>query len=527
MSELELIATRKSKAQDWQKQFGASAFAGGVTEGQTISSMASVRQACQAANTEGDRYDHDQLQLIKKEFTIAGRIIFRRSIGGVTFLRLRDATGELQAYCDQAHMEDTYSDLDFLDVGDIVQVDGRVMATIKGELSVKTERSGLRLLTKAYRPLPTKTAFKDVEQRYRQRYVDLIANPNVMKVFRTRSKIISSLRSYLENLDFVEVETPTMQVLAGGAAARPFTTHHNALDMDLFMRIAPELYLKRLVVGGFDRVFEIGRNYRNEGVSARHNPEFTMLEFYQAYASLPQIMNLTQSMICQVDDQIDPSFKKDRSFSLKDGWPDITMNTAVTVGLINAGGLPCEIITEIAGDSPDIKSWSKLSTREIDWSGYRKAAKGLTEPGALLYLAFEFLAEPFLTQDYRSQDDKSLPVFITDYPVEVSPLARRKDGASELTDRFELFIDGKEIANAFQELTDPEDQAARFQQQALQKANGNEEAMSVDDDYLRALEYGLPPTTGFGMGVDRLCLILMGQASIRDVILFPLMRSNS
>lgn len=520
MSEEELVAVRKAKAQNWQSIHGSSAFAAG----RSVDPISSVRQACHNAIVEGDRYDNDRLQLVTEEFTIAGRIIFRRNIGGVTFLRLRDRTGELQAYCDQAVLNDTYSDLDLLDVGDIIQVTGRMMATIKGELSVQA-KPRIQLLTKAYRPLPTKTVFKDVEQRYRQRYVDLIANPQVMNVFRTRSKIISSLRQSLEKLEFVEVETPTMQSLAGGATARPFITHHNTLDTDLFLRIAPELFLKRLVVGGFERVFEIGRNYRNEGVSTRHNPEFTMLEFYQAYSNLRDVTALCKTLICQADDQVDAKLKENRSFTLAEEWIEMPMQNAVEQALRSAD-LPAEIVTEIAGENPDIKGWAKRASRTIDWAGYRKVTKGQSARGSLLYAAFEFLAEPFLTQDYQSKEGKSLPVFITDYPVEVSPLARRKDGAPEFTDRFELFIDGKEIANAFQELSDPEDQAARFREQALQKAHGNEEAMDIDEDYLRALEYGIPPTCGVGIGVDRLVMILTNSQSIRDVILFPLLRSK-
>lgn len=522
MSEEELVAVRKAKAQNWQSLRGSSAFA----VGGPVDPISSVRRACHNAIVEGDRYDHDRLQLVIEEFTIAGRIIFQRNIGGVTFLRLRDRTGELQAYCDQAILTDTYSDLDLLDVGDIVQVTGRMMATLKGELSVQA-KPRIQLLAKAYRPLPTKTVFKDVEQRYRQRYVDLIANPQVMNVFRTRSKIISSLRQSLEKLEFVEVETPTMQSLTGGATARPFITHHNALDANLFLRIAPELFLKRLVVGGFERVFEIGRNYRNEGVSTRHNPEFTMLEFYQSYANLQDVTALCKTLICQADDQVDAKLKENRPFTLVEEWIEMPMQNAVEQALRSAGGLPAKIITEIAGENPDIKSWAQSATRKIDWSGYRKAAQSLTARGALLYVAFEFLAEPFLTEDYQSKGGKSLPIFITDYPVEVSPLARRKDEAPEFTDRFELFIDGKEIANAFQELSDPEDQAARFREQALQKAQGNEEAMDIDEDYLRALEYGMPPTCGVGIGVDRLVMILTNSQSIRDVILFPLLRSKS
>lgn len=498
--------------------------------------IAHVRMMYEGARIEGgDRYNPEMKGDVLR--TIAGRIIFMRRIGGATFIRLRDRSGELQVYCEEKNLGEYYSRLDDFDLGDIIEATGTMMATVKGELSVGA--SNIRLLTKSYRPLPTKTALKDQETRYRQRYVDLISNPEVASVFRARSTIVQSVRDFLNSKNFLEVETPTMQQLPGGAFAKPFATHHNALGMDLFMRVAPELYLKRLVVGGFERVYEIGRNYRNEGISTRHNPEFTMLEYYQAYGTTSGLVMQTMQMLWHADKSlqqtIDPkayeAWTNARTFTLNEFATvhmEQAIQTASRLGIPGAEFLPEDIAQQIHLPDAPIKDWAKLAKiygREIEWSNWRKAAQKAESAGERMFLAYEYLAEPFLTQDYRTSDkSKSIPVFITKYPVEVSPLARRFDDDPSFTDRFELFIDGRELCNAFAELNDPDDQAARFQEQVAKKDTGAEETMPYDKDYIRALEYGMPPTVGFGMGIDRLVMLLTNSPSIRDVILFPLLR---
>jgi lysyl-tRNA synthetase class 2 len=456
-------------------------------------------------------------------------VLFLRAFGAMTFVRLRDRTGELQVLCDQSVLGEAYARLEDLDLGDFIEASGGSMATKRGELSIGARE--LRLITKAYRPLPTKTSFRDVESRYRQRYVDLVANKNVADVFRARSHIVTGLRAFLDARDFLEVETPTMHSLVGGAVAKPFSTHHNALDLDLFMRIAPELYLKRLVVGGFERVYEIARCYRNEGISTRHNPEFSMLEFYQAYASYETLMDLTEELLRFTDAHLaaqmpeqHAAWKAERKFTF-DRFVRVSMHKAITEALARAD-LPPDVTAGVHLDDAPIKVWAKAAKaagRVIDWTNYRQGAKKCGSSGERVFCAYEYLAEPFLHDDY-THDGHSLPVFVTDYPFEVSPLARKKDSDPSLVDRFELFVHGQELCNAFSELNDPEDQAARFQAQVDAKVRGAEETMDFDHDYIRALEYGMPPAAGFGMGVDRLTMMLTGSASIRDVILFPLLR---
>ena len=533
-----LIGARKGKAARVRER-GENPFANDVTSGAALVPMADARAMFDGAKTPEGRHDPAKVEPIA--LRVAGRILFSRSFGGVTFVRLRDRTGELQIYCDQESLGDAFQRMDELDLGDIVEVEGTAMATQKGELSVKATR--LRLLTKSYRPLPTKTSFKDVEQRYRMRYVDLVANPEVASVFRARSAIVTALRGFFDTRGFLEVETPTMHSLIGGAAAKPFTTHHNVLDMDLFMRIAPELFLKRLVVGGFERVYELARCYRNEGVSTRHNPEFTMLEYYQAYATYETIMDQTEEMLRTVDAALAKALPEahaqwaaGRKYTFEK-FARVPMKEAVSRALAKAG-LPEEAATRVAEADAPIKEWAKAAKankREIDWANFRAGAKKCEGPGELLFCAYEYLAEPFLTHDYRSPEgsspadvaSKSIPVFIIDYPFEVSPLARKKDSDPSLVDRFELFVDGRELCNAFSELNDPEDQADRFQAQVDKKAKGADETMDFDADYIRALEHGMPPAAGFGMGVDRLAMLLTGSQSIRDVILFPLLRPEA
>ncbi|MGK3991182.1 lysine--tRNA ligase [Sorangium sp. So ce136] len=542
-----LIATRKAKAARLRDR-GENPFANDVTAGEPLTELAAVRarfdgaRAAAEPKAEGaapdrpappaaDRYDPARVEPLP--FRVAGRVLFVRSFGGVTFVRLRDRTGELQLYCEQGSLAD-FERLEDVDLGDFVEAHGVAMATQKGELSIRAER--LRLLTKAYRPLPTKTSFKDVESRYRMRYVDLVANPHVAGVFRARSAIVAALRDFLDARGFLEVETPTMHTLVGGATAKPFKTHHNALDLELFLRIAPELFLKRLVVGGFERVYEIGRCYRNEGLSTRHNPEFTMIEYYQAYATYETLMDATEAMLRHVDARLaerlpaeHAAWAAQRTYSLE-RFARVPMAEGIARAL-SKSGLPADVPQRITADDAPIKEWAKAakaSGREIDWTNFRAGAKKCESPGELVFSAYEYVVEPFLTRDYRTEaGDKSIPVFIIDYPFEVSPLARKKDSDPALVDRFELFIDGRELCNAFSELNDPEDQDARFRAQVAKKSRGEEETMDYDADYVRALEHGLPPTAGFGMGIDRLTMLLTGATSIRDVILFPLLRPET
>jgi lysyl-tRNA synthetase class 2 len=492
--------------------------------------ISTVRAGSSHALTTGDRYNPEKLTS-DQQYTIAGRIIFMRRIGGATFLRLRDRTGELQVYCEEKILTDNYVRLGDFDSGDIIEATGPMMATIKGELSVQAKN--IRLLTKAYRPLPMKTALKDVEARYRHRYVDLISNQDVAAVFKARTHIIRGMRRFMDDRDFMEVETPTMQAIPGGASARPFSTKHNSLEMTLFMRVAPELYLKRLVVGGFERVYEIGRNYRNESADARHNPEFTELEYYQSYAQMPQLIPQTMELLQAMDTYLaskmpteHAAWLQNRTFTLETHVV-VTMREAIAAAALKAG-LPENIHELVHEASAPIKEWAetaKTHNRKIDWSIWRKTAQQATSAGERFFIAYEWLAEPFLAEDYRTSDgSKSLPVFITEYPIEVSPLARRMDSDSNFTDRFELFIEGRELANAFSELNDPEDQDTRLKAQALKKSKGDEEAMGYDTDYVQALEYGMPPCAGFGMGVDRLIMLLTNSQSIRDVIFFPQLR---
>ncbi len=524
-----LIEVRMAKAAKVRER-GENPFANDLAGALPLSDLGAVRAAFDDVRGEDGRYDVDRVEA--RSYRVVGRILFLRSFGGMTFVRLRDRTGELQLVCDESSLGEAYLRLEDLDLGDFLEASGTAMATKRGELSINAER--FRLLTKAYRPLPTKTSFKDIESRYRMRYVDLVANPAVAEVFRARTYLVSALRRYFDDRDFLEVETPTMHTLIGGAAAKPFETHHNTLDLPLFMRIAPELYLKRLVVGGFERVYEVGRNYRNEGISTRHNPEFTMLEFYQAYATYETLMDLTEEMLRFIDGSLaermpeqHAAWLKERVFTF-DRFERVPMGVAIERALDKAD-LPAEVVSQIHLDDAPIKEWarrSKARKRVIDWANYRQGAKRCESEGERLFIGYEYLAEPFLTDDYR-QGDKSVPVFIIDYPFEVSPLSRKKDADPSLVDRFELFVDGRELCNAFSELNDPEDQAARFQAQVEAKQRGAEETMDYDHDYVRALQYGMPPTAGWGMGIDRLVMTLTGATSIRDVILFPLLRPEA
>ena len=431
---------------------------------------------------------------------VAGRLTSIRRQGKVTFADLTDLTGKVQIYAKEDKLGgEAYGLFDLLDLGDIIGVEGTVFRTRRGEVTV--EADSFKLLSKALRPLPEKWhGLKDVDLRYRQRYLDLIANPEVRKVFLKRTRMISAIRRFLDERRFLEVETPVLSVIAGGGHARPFTTHHNALDLDLTMRIALELYHKRLIVGGLDRVYEIGHCFRNEGIDTRHNPEFTMLELYQAFSDYEGMMQLAEEMFVTVAQEVLGAVKltyQGREIDLTPPWPRLRMMEAIR----ERTGLDW---LAIETDEEAVAAGQKLG---LDLTGRRTRGLVLDE----LVGAF---VEPHLVQ----------PTFLLDYPIEISPLAKRRPDQPRLTYRFELFINGWECANAFSELNDPLDQRERFRAQALEKAKGDEEAMVVDEDFLLALEHGMPPTGGMGFGLDRLAMLLTDSPSIRDVILFPLMR---
>jgi lysyl-tRNA synthetase class 2 len=439
----------------------------------------------------------EELEKAGVRASVAGRMMLKRVMGKASFATLQDGSGRLQVYLsNDVTGEKDHDAFKHWDLGDIVAVEGKLFKTMKGELTVHAEK--VRLLAKALRPLPEKFhGLTDHEMRYRQRYVDLVMNPQVKEVFLTRTRVIQSMRETLVSEGYLEVETPMMQPIPGGAAARPFRTHHNALDMELYLRIAPELYLKRLVVGGIERVFEINRNFRNEGISTRHNPEFTMLEWYCAYEDWRLMMDITERLVRAAAGKPTVTYQ---GKALDFGKPFARLTIA---DAIRGQG--------IAGDLRDRKF---LSTTLTKMNVEQQSQQGW---GALQLMLFETVAEKHLVQ----------PTFVTDFPAEVSPLARRRDADPQLTDRFELFIDAKEIANGFSELNDPEDQAARFAEQAKRKDAGDQEAMFYDADYVRALEYGMPPCAGAGIGIDRLVMLLTDSPSIRDVILFPHMRPES
>ena len=512
----------------------------------------------EATEEEGERYDADKVQSLAGDDSVhvLGRMMSRRGFGKAAFLKLRDGSGEIQLFAKKDILADDFPVLETLDMADHIEARGTVMVTRTGELSVQVTQ--LRLLSKAIRPLPDKWhGLTDVELRYRRRYVDLVANPEVAFALRARSILIQGVRDYLDRRQFLEVETPTLHSVVGGASAKPFNTHHNALDLNLFLRIAPELYLKRLLVGGFERVYEVGRCYRNEGISTRHNPEFTMLEFYQAYATYETLMPMTEELFRHADQFLKARFTEDGLAHVYDGWvaareftidepfARVPMHEAIARAAVKAG-LPEDVLAQLdtikispasAGETPNreagdalVKQWAKHNERSgaIDWTNFRRGLAGCGRDGDRVFAAYEYLAEPFLAEDYRSADgSKSVPGFVIDYPAEVSPLARRKDSDPSLTDRFELFVETRELCNAFSELNDPDDQAARFQDQVARKAQGADETMDYDEDYVRALQHGMPPAAGFGMGIDRLAMTLTGQPSIRDVIAFPLLRPES
>ncbi|MGZ8264271.1 MAG: lysine--tRNA ligase [Burkholderiales bacterium] len=448
-----------------------------------------------------EKFERDALDMSPVVVSVAGRIMLKRLMGKASFCTIQDMSGQIQIYVTDSYPgKAEHEAFKHWDIGDIIGVQGVLFKTKTGEVTVRAKQ--LRLLAKSLRPLPEKFhGLTDQEMRYRQRYVDLIVNEETRLTFVLRSRIIQAMREFLIARRYLEVETPMMQPLPGGAAARPFVTHHNALDMDLYLRIAPELYLKRLVVGGFEKVFEVNRNFRNEGISTRHNPEFTMLEFYLAYRDYRFLMLFIESMLLEVAQRALGSTTvsyQGHEIDLKKPYDKLTITDAIQK-------YHPEYTNALLGDR------AALIAKLEELHAAYKPTDGV---GGLQLSLFEHTTEQQLIQ----------PTFILDYPAEVSPLARRSDSNPEITERFELYIAGREIANGFSELNDPDDQAARFAEQVKQKEAGDAEAMHFDADYIRALEYGLPPTAGAGIGVDRLVMLFTDSPSIRDVILFPHMR---
>ena len=483
LDENHLIAIRKEKLKELQSQ-GKDPF------------QITKYDRTHLSNEIKNNYD----ELEGKDVAVAGRIMAKRIMGKASFCTIQDAEGKIQSYVSINDLgEESYSLFKTYDIGDIIGIKGFVFKTRTEEISIHAKE--VILLTKSLRPLPEKFhGLKDTELRYRQRYVDLIMNPEVKETFLTRSKIIKEIKNVLDNKGYVEVDTPILNTIAGGAAARPFITHHNTLDMDMYLRIANELYLKRLIVGGFDKVYELGRMFRNEGISIKHNPEFTNIELYAAYQDYNDMMDITEEIISTVAQKVLGTTKityQGTPIDLTPGWKRIPMIDA---------------IKEVTG-----LDFNTINTDEEASEAARKIGveiEGTLERGNVINLVFEEKVEETLIQ----------PTFIIDYPVEVSPLTKRKPSDTRLVERFEVFIGGREYGNAYSELNDPIDQYERFLDQAKQKEEGNEEANDMDDDFVRALEYGMPPTGGLGIGVDRLIMLLTDSASIRDVLLFPTMK---
>src|SRR5512133_1174467 len=468
-----------------------------------------------------DRYGQQKTEEIAADpgrWSIAGRVLANRAFGKAAFLKVRDRAGEIQVWVKKDKVGDkAFEVYKLLDVGDVIAAEGPATRTKTGELTV--EAATFTILTKSLRPLPEKWhGLTDVEQRYRQRYVDLIVTPGVRETFLKRTRVVSTIRRFLDARGYVEVETPTLHKPeeAGGAAARPFATHHNALDLDLKLRIATELHLKRLVVGGFDRVYEIGRIFRNEGISRRHNPEFTTIEFYEAYATHEDLMKLTEELFHRLAVEVAGSARvpfQGQEIDLTPPFPRVSLvqEGAKALGLSAEDALAGKGLAEALA-----RAAAKENESEDAWKLEQAAKKS---PGEAIAAAFEVFCEAKLPKDR--------PAFVVDWPIETSPLSRRRDADPRLVDRFELFVGGMEVANAFSELNDPVDQRARFEAQMKAKAAGDEEAMPYDEDFVRALEHGMPPTAGEGIGIDRVTMLLTDSASIRDVILFPLLKTRS
>jgi len=446
-----------------------------------------------------EQMEADELEKVDEEFSLAGRVMSLRNFGKAAFIHLQDRTGRMQGYIQKNEVpEDAFKIAKNLDVGDFVGIKGKIFVTSTQELSVKV--SQFTLLVKSLRPLPEKWhGLSNIETRYRQRYLDLLVNPEVKETFYRRTKIMHLIRSFLQEKDFVEVETPMMQPVPGGATARPFKTHHNTYKLDLYLRISPELYLKRLLVGGIERVFEINRNFRNEGISTQHNPEFTMLEFYQAYATYEDLIELTEEMVCSLCTNLQGSMilpYLDGEIDFTPPWDRLTMKQSI----IRYGKVDPSVLED--------RELALAALKNLDISPASQE-----DLGYLINELFEVLVQPNLIK----------PTFITSYPTAVSPLARRNENNPEEVDRFELFINGQEIANGFSELNDPIDQRARFEKQCAAR-EPDEEAAQLDEDFIQALECGMPPAAGEGIGIDRLVMLFCNAASIRDVILFPLLK---
>jgi lysyl-tRNA synthetase class 2 len=505
-TEREIIAHRREKAEAL-RALGVNPYGNGLNPAHLATDLHA-------------RYGEAPAEEIAKDpgaWSVAGRVLAVRSFGKAAFLRVQDRSGALQVWVKKDKVGDaTFEVFKLLDVGDLVAAQGPATRTKTGELTL--EATGFTVLTKAVRPLPEKWhGLSDVEQRYRQRYVDLVVTPGVREVFRKRSRIVSTIRRFLDERGYLEVETPTLHKPeeAGGAAARPFETHHNALDLELKLRIATELHLKRLVVGGLDRVYEIGRIWRNEGIDRRHNPEFTTIEFYQAYATHEDLMALTAQLFHELAVQVTGGARitfQGQEIDLTPPYPQVSMllEGARALGLSPEDALAGRGLAEAV---------AAAAAREHDAADAWKLEQAAKKtPGEIIAVAFEVFCEKRLPKDR--------PAFVVDFPIETSPLSRRRDSDPRLVDRFELFVAGMEVANAFSELNDPADQRARFEAQMRAKAAGDDEAMPFDEDFVRALEHGMPPTAGEGIGIDRLTMLLTDSPSIRDVILFPLLKNR-
>lgn len=493
MSEESLVIRQRREKAEQLEQAGIVLYPNDVKSPERTAALRRVYEA----------YAPEALEAVEHRFRLAGRIMSIRSFGKGAFFHMQDGSGRMQIHVSKKAVGvEAYDLFKKIDIGDLVEVRGRLFKTRTGELTLAAE--SIRLVTKSLHPLPEKYhGFKDKELRYRQRYLDLVMNEDVREAFRTRSRIVQIMRGYFTSNGFLEVETPMMQPIVGGATARPFKTHHNALGVDLYLRIAPELYLKRLLVGGYERVFELNRNFRNEGISIQHNPEFTMLEYYEAYATYQDLMGRMEELFGLIAHEVAGGMEisyQGRALDLTPPWRRMTlMQSLLEYGGVSESelddrpGLAARVKalgTPVRGDEPRGKLWTKL---------------------------FDLLVEPQLVQ----------PTFITRYPTEVSPLARKSEDDPEVTDRFELFIAGREIANAFSELNDPRDQRRRFEQQLAERGGDEEIPAEIDDDYVRALEVGMPPAAGAGIGVDRVVMLFSDSPSIRDVILFPQLRPEN